>query len=59
VLKEASAKDRAMMGSKSSNHKRTRDMQEGSESMDYFFAKFLTSPDLLDLEVRWYCTRKE
>ena len=71
-LKEATAKERAMMGNKSATgnnnfmpstsqtvvsvgSKRKRDAAEvdGSSSLkSYFFAKFLTSPDLLDLEVR-------
>jgi len=72
-IKEATAKERAMMGNKSAwgNHtslgplssqtlvmagsKRKRDAVEGvdeSAMKSYFFAKFLTSPDLLDLEVR-------
>ena len=71
-IKEATAKERAMMGNKSAwgNHnslgplssqtlvmagsKRKRDAVEGvdeSAMKSYFFAKFLTSPDLLDLEV--------
>jgi hypothetical protein len=55
VIKEASAKDRAMMGSKAGASaavlKRKRGADEASPSEDYFFAKFLTSPDLLELEV--------
>lgn len=72
-IKEATAKERAMMGNKAAagngnnnltpltsqtvvmvGSKRKRD---GTEAVDesslksYFFAKFLTSPDLLDLEV--------
>jgi aldose 1-epimerase len=71
-IKEATAKERAMMGNKSASNnnnltqspsqtavttgsKRKRDAAEavnGSSSLKgYFFAKFLTSPDLLDLEV--------
>ncbi|KAJ3575241.1 hypothetical protein NP233_g1220 [Leucocoprinus birnbaumii] len=56
VIKEATAKERAMMGSRvgvgSSMYKRKRD-PEGEETNvnEYFFAKFLTSPDLLDLEI--------
>jgi len=75
-IKEATAKERAMMGNKSAsvnnnNHtpltsqtlvtagsKRKRDaaevVDEPSSLKSYFFAKFLTSPDLLDLEV---CSR--
>lgn len=46
------------MGSKSNSHttslKRRREPDVGLEAagQDYFFAKYLTSPDLLDLEVR-------
>jgi len=81
-IKEATAKERAMMGNKSAwgNHnslgplsshtlvtagsKRKREAAEAvdeSSMKSYFFAKFLTSPDLLDLEVRGlgrcYCSR--
>ncbi|KAF8628277.1 hypothetical protein AX15_004041 [Amanita polypyramis BW_CC] len=57
VIKEATAKERAMMGSRaspgaSSSLKRKRDPEvEETSNGDYFFAKFLTSPDLLDLEI--------
>jgi hypothetical protein len=58
VIKEATAKERAMMGSRSGpgafgavGLKRKREPEEESNSNEYFFAKFLTSPDLLDLEV--------
>lgn len=58
VLKEATAKERVMMGSRSGSGgagslKRKREPQDTGEEIvtDYFFAKFLTSPDLLDLEV--------
>ncbi|KAF8167499.1 THO complex subunit 1 transcription elongation factor-domain-containing protein [Crassisporium funariophilum] len=56
VIKEATAKERAMMGSRSGagiagTSKRKREPDEESNSNEYFFAKFLTSPDLLDLEV--------
>ncbi|KAI0066697.1 UDP-glucose 4-epimerase [Artomyces pyxidatus] len=59
IIKEATAKERAMTGSRavgtSSSLKRKRepdsDSEERSSSKDYFFAKFLTSPDLLDLEI--------
>ncbi|KAM6498573.1 THO complex subunit 1 transcription elongation factor domain containing protein [Amanita muscaria] len=57
VIKEASAKERAMMGSRvgpsaPSSLKRKREMDvDETTSGDYFFAKFLTSPDLLDLEI--------
>ncbi|KAI0801474.1 UDP-glucose 4-epimerase [Fomes fomentarius] len=61
VIKEATAKDRALMGSKS-NHansaasgplKRKRDpgALESSAKSEYYFAKYLTSPELLDLEI--------
>ena len=56
-IKEATAKERAMMGSRSSaagaaaTLKRKREPEEETNSNEYFFAKFLTSPDLLDLEV--------
>ena len=57
AIKEATVRERAMMGSKSisGNLKRRRDttptanIDEGNK--DYFFAKYLTSPELLDLEV--------
>jgi hypothetical protein len=60
VIKEATVKERAMMGSKAvvgsgaSTLKRKRDVAEGDEESnitEYFFAKYLTSPDLLDLEI--------
>ncbi|TFY55419.1 hypothetical protein EVG20_g9323 [Dentipellis fragilis] len=59
VIKEATAKERAMMGSRSgasvSNPlKRKREAEPGEDetgNKDYFFAKFLTSPDLLELEI--------
>ncbi|KDR85576.1 hypothetical protein GALMADRAFT_218672 [Galerina marginata CBS 339.88] len=56
VIKEATAKERAMMGSRGGagsfhNLKRKREPDEESNSNEYFFAKFLTSPDLLDLEI--------
>jgi len=55
VIKEATAKERAMMGSRSGSNggilKRKRENEEESNSNEYFFAKFLTSPDLLELEV--------
>lgn len=46
------------MGSRSSagvaaTLKRKREPDEENNSNEYFFAKFLTSPDLLDLEVGW------
>ena len=44
-----------MMGSKAGasngSLKRKRDEETGEVVEEYFFAKFLTSPDLLDLEV--------
>jgi hypothetical protein len=57
VIREATAKERAMMGSRvggsvSLKRKREPDADESSSVTEYFFAKFLTSPDLLDLEVR-------
>jgi len=55
IIKEATAKERAMMGSRSGTNggalKRKREPDEESNSNEYFFAKFLTSPELLDLEV--------
>jgi hypothetical protein len=58
VIKEATAKERAMMGSRSGaggtgslKRKREPDTAEETSTNEYFFAKFLTSPDLLDLEV--------
>jgi hypothetical protein len=56
VIKEATAKERAMMGSRagggaaSLKRKREPDSEETTVN-EYFFAKFLTSPDLIDLEV--------
>ena len=59
VIKEATAKERALMGSKAvsgSSLKRKRERElvsdPNSNTQDYFFAKYLTSPELLDLEVR-------
>ncbi len=57
IIKEATAKERAMMGSRSTapgvptalKLKRETSAEE-SNSNEYFFAKFLTSPDLLELE---------
>ncbi|KII93278.1 hypothetical protein PLICRDRAFT_101473 [Plicaturopsis crispa FD-325 SS-3] len=59
VIKEATAKEKAMMGSRTLGgasgptlkRKRETDSPEGSSTKDYFFAKFLTSPKLLDLEI--------
>ena len=65
VIKEATVKDRALMGSKS-NHasssgplkrKREPGATESSAKSEYYFAKYLTSPELLDLEVR--CRAKQ
>src|ERR1700722_5537567 len=58
-IKEANAKERAMLGSRSGSGvpaslKRKREQAlEESPMTDYFFAKFLTSPELLELEVRY------
>ncbi|KAJ7150385.1 THO complex subunit 1 transcription elongation factor-domain-containing protein [Mycena filopes] len=56
VIREATAKERAMMGSRvggsvSLKRKREPDPEESGPVTEYFFAKFLTSPDLLDLEI--------
>ncbi|KAF8577019.1 hypothetical protein K439DRAFT_1418542 [Ramaria rubella] len=57
VIAEATKKERAMMGSKvvTGNLKRKREPtppEAGDDAgQDYFFAKFLTSPELLDLEI--------
>ncbi|KAJ7492268.1 THO complex subunit 1 transcription elongation factor-domain-containing protein [Mycena latifolia] len=56
VIREATAKERAMMGSRaggsvSLKRKREPDAEESSSVTEYFFAKFLTSPELLDLEI--------
>ncbi|KAG5641182.1 hypothetical protein DXG03_005844 [Asterophora parasitica] len=58
TIKEATAKERAMMGSRTGSAgaaslKRKRELNDGDEnnSTEYFFAKFLTSPDLTDLEI--------
>ncbi|KAL4067280.1 THO complex subunit 1 transcription elongation factor-domain-containing protein [Scleroderma yunnanense] len=55
VIKEATTKDRAMMGNRaaqSTTLKRKRELNgDETNSSDYFFAKFLTSPDLLSLEI--------
>lgn len=68
VIKEATAKERAMMGSRNlagtaASLKRKRDPEPETENgetnlSEYFFAKFLTSPDLLDLEVRFRVVRR-
>ena len=60
VIREATTKERAMMGSRSTGsagslkRKREPEVTEGSAGSEYFFAKFLTSPDLLELEVMGY-----
>lgn len=57
VIKEATAKERALMGSKansgSGSLKRRREPEISIDPVNhgYFFAKYLTSPELLDLEV--------
>jgi hypothetical protein len=57
VIREATTKERAMMGSRSTGivgslkRKREPETTEETAGSEYFFAKFLTSPDLLDLEV--------
>ncbi|KZT08810.1 UDP-glucose 4-epimerase [Laetiporus sulphureus 93-53] len=58
VIKEANAKERALMGSKAGAHttgslkrKREPEVMEDNAGKDYFFAKYLTSPELLDLEI--------
>ncbi|KAG1719450.1 THO complex subunit 1 transcription elongation factor-domain-containing protein [Suillus lakei] len=58
VIKEATTKERAMMGnrgasgaSSSLKRKREPELGEASNNSEYFFAKFLTSPDLLNLEI--------
>jgi hypothetical protein len=62
TLKEANAKEKAMMGSKGNGHgglkrKREADGTEESGVTEYFFAKLLTSPELLDLEVGYFSSR--
>ncbi len=63
VIKEATVKERALTGSRTvmtgaaaaNPLKRKREADPAAEQAsgkEYFFAKFLTSPDLLDLEVR-------
>jgi hypothetical protein len=62
VIKEATVKERALTGSRTvmtgaaaaNPFKRKRETEATAEQnvgKEYFFAKFLTSPDLLDLEV--------
>ncbi|VDC04277.1 unnamed protein product [Peniophora sp. CBMAI 1063] len=60
-LKEATAHDRALAGGKAGHEssattsgtkrKRASDSPDAPGVSDYFFAKFLTSPELLDLEI--------
>jgi hypothetical protein len=63
VIKEATVKERALTGSRTvmtgaaaaNTLKRKREADLATDqapATEYFFAKFLTSPDLLDLEVR-------
>lgn len=64
VIKEATVKERAMMGSKavvgSKRKRETTPLNPTDESMrNYFFAKFLTSPELLDLEVGSFASHKK
>ena len=63
VIREATTKERAMLGTSrsslgsaasSSSLKRKREPEAETAGKEYFFAKFLTSPDLLELEVRAY-----
>jgi len=57
VIKEATVRERAMMGSKSvvGNLKRKRDAAPiatmEDKTQEYFFAKYLTSHELLELEI--------
>ncbi|OCH90556.1 hypothetical protein OBBRIDRAFT_887644 [Obba rivulosa] len=58
VIKEATTKERALMGSKthagggaSLKRKREPEAAEDNAGKEYFFAKYLTSPELLDLEI--------
>jgi len=62
IIKEATVKERALTGSRTvmtgaaaaNTFKRKRETEAAAEQppgKEYFFAKFLTSPDLLDLEV--------
>ncbi|KAH8099790.1 THO complex subunit 1 transcription elongation factor-domain-containing protein [Cristinia sonorae] len=57
VIKEATVRERALMGSKGTGStaslKRKREPESVSEvgGREYFFAKYLTSPELLDLEI--------
>ena len=57
VIKEATVKERALMGKANAGHgslkrRRESDISVDADHQGYFFAKYLTSPDLLDLEVR-------
>lgn len=47
------AGNRIIANLRSKHERDEKDDSEGNE-MDYFFAKFLTSPELLDLEVRGF-----
>ncbi|KAH9958959.1 THO complex subunit 1 transcription elongation factor-domain-containing protein [Russula dissimulans] len=62
VIKEATVKERALTGSRTvmtgpaaanplKRKRETEPAAEQSSGKEYFFAKFLTSPDLLDLEI--------
>ncbi|KAG0703685.1 THO complex subunit 1 transcription elongation factor-domain-containing protein [Suillus ampliporus] len=58
VIKEATTKERAMMGNRGASgassglkRKREPELGEASNNSEYFFAKFLTSPELLTLEI--------
>lgn len=58
VIREATAKERALMGSKANlsgstslKRKREPELNIEPQAQQYFFAKYLTSPELLDLEV--------
>ncbi|KAJ8586500.1 UDP-glucose 4-epimerase [Rhizopogon salebrosus TDB-379] len=58
VIKEATTKERAMMGNRGASgttgsvkRKREPELSETSNNSEYFFAKFLTSPELLNLEI--------
>ncbi|KAG6849396.1 hypothetical protein H0H93_008842, partial [Arthromyces matolae] len=66
VIKEATAKERLMMGSRANSttlpalkRKREPEVEElNSTNQDYFFAKFLTSPDLIELEAHTHFRRQ-
>ncbi|KAF7792534.1 hypothetical protein EIP86_003575 [Pleurotus ostreatoroseus] len=58
VIREATAKERALMGSKANlsgstslKRKREPELNIEPQAQQYFFAKYLTSPELLDLEI--------